>query len=156
MHEATPLAANRCQDRFSKCRHENVVQGPAESPEGDGSAHQPHIPLPAKPLARPSLAVREREPANRGSHRRLRRVHEPGAGRRRGVLSEDEGQEAARTDHAEGRQHHADTEHESRDQLIAEVLTSTNLNLKPHADLFFIWSNKKIRITQEVLSDVLC
>lgn len=108
------FAANCYQDRFPECRHENVVQGSAESPEGDGSTHQPHIPLPAKPLARPSLAVREREPANRGSHCRLRRVHEPGVGRRRGVLSEDEGQETSRTDHAEGRQYHSNTEHESR------------------------------------------
>lgn len=58
----------------------NVVQGTAKSPEGDGSAHQPDISIFAKPFARASLAVRERELADRGSHRRLRRIHESGAG----------------------------------------------------------------------------
>lgn len=60
-----------CRPIFEYQR-KNVVQGAAESPEGDGPAHQPDIPLPAEPLARASLAVREREPADRGAHRRLR------------------------------------------------------------------------------------
>lgn len=124
------LAARRS---IFKRRHENVVQRAAESPEGDGPAHQPDIPVPAESLARAGLAVREREPADRGAHRRLRRVHEPGAGRRRGVPSEDEEQEAARPDHAEGRQYHADTEHESHGELRSNI-TSTRCRFWRAAD----------------------
>lgn len=102
---------------FFKYRCENVVQRSAESPEGDGPTHQPDIPLPAKSLARAGLAVRERESADRGTHCRLRRVHELGVGRRRGVPSKNEEQEAARPDHAEGRQYHADTKHQPHGEL---------------------------------------
>lgn len=109
--------ARHSSSNFFEYRYENVVQGTAESPEGDGPAHQPDIPLPAKSIARAGLAVREREPAHRGAHCRLRRVHELGVGRRRGVPSEDEEQEAARPDHAEGRQYHADTKHQSHGDL---------------------------------------
>lgn len=112
-----------CRPIFEYQR-KNVVQGAAESSEGDGPAHQPDIPLSAESLARASLAVREREPADRGAHRRLRRVHESGAGRCRGVPSEDEAQEASRTDHAEGRQYHTDTKHQSHGELRWNI-TST-------------------------------
>lgn len=111
--------------QFFEYRRKNVVQGAAESPEGDGPAHQPDISLPAEPLTRPGLAVREREPANRGPHCRLRRVHEPGAGRRRGVSSEDEEQEAAWQNYAERRQHHADTKYQSNVELRSDNITST-------------------------------
>lgn len=47
-----------------KYQCENVVQGAAESPEGDGPTHQPDFPLPAKSLTRASLVVRECESAD--------------------------------------------------------------------------------------------
>jgi len=50
------LAARRSIFEY---RRENVVQGAAKSPEGDGAAHQLDIPLSAEPLARAGLAVRE-------------------------------------------------------------------------------------------------
>lgn len=47
------------------------------------------------------------------SHRRLRRVHEPGAGRRRGVQHEEQEPEDDGPDYAEGGQHYTDPERES-------------------------------------------
>lgn len=38
----------------------NVVQGSAKGAEGDGPAHQPHIPVPSKSLEGSGVAVRER------------------------------------------------------------------------------------------------
>lgn len=60
---------------------ENVVQRTRESAEGDGAAHQPDLQIPAEQVEGPGLAVREHPPPHRRPHRRLRRVHEPRAGR---------------------------------------------------------------------------
>lgn len=91
---------------FAPLRHptdHHVVQGQPQSTEGDGAAHQPDFPLPAKSFPRPSLALREHFAAHRGTHCGLRRVHESGAGRRRGVPREDEEPENTGPHHAEGR-----------------------------------------------------
>lgn len=89
----------------------HVVQGQPKGAEGDGSAHQPDLPIPAESFPRPSLALREHFAAHRGTHCRFRRVHESGAGRRRGVPRKDEEPENARANHAKRRQHHTHPEH---------------------------------------------
>lgn len=95
---------------------QNGVQA-AESAKGDGAAHQPDLPIPAKPVESPSVAVRERQPEDRRPHRGLRRVHELGAGGGRGVLRQEEDQEAAGEDPAQGGQHNANTEREPPSEL---------------------------------------
>jgi len=46
----------------------NVVQRKSQGAEGDGAAHQPDLPLPAEPVPRASLVIREHIAAHRGPH----------------------------------------------------------------------------------------
>lgn len=57
-------------------RRSHHVENAAEGSEGDGSAHQPHLPLPPEPLQSSGLVVREHEAPNGRDYHWVRRVHE--------------------------------------------------------------------------------